>query len=50
MLSPPPFRNCDINVAEQANIPKFSKPDDTGTPFRLYESFFDHTLVDMVFD
>ena len=40
--------NGDINVVEQANIPKFSKPDNLGTPLRLFESFFDDALVDMI--
>ena len=40
------WRNGDINVVEQANIPKFSKPDNLGTPLRLFESFFDDALVD----
>ena len=40
--------NRDINVAEQANIPKFSKLDDIGTPLRLFELFFNDALVDMI--
>ena len=32
--------NRDINVVEQADIPKFSKLDNTGTPLKLFESFF----------
>ena len=40
--------NCDIDVVEQASIPKFSHPDNIGTPLRHFESFFDDTLVDMI--
>ena len=43
------LENCDINVAEQANILKFSKLDNIGTPFRHFESFFDESLIDVVF-
>ena len=42
------LENRDINVVEQANIPQFSKLDDVGTPLRLFESFFDDVLVDMI--
>ena len=42
------WENRDINVVEQTNIPKFSKLDKIGTPVRLFESFFDDALVDMV--
>ena len=42
------WENSDFNVAEQANISKFSKLDDTGTPLRLFELFFDDALVDMI--
>ena len=35
-------------IAEQANIPKFSKLDDIGT-LSDFESFFDDALVDIVF-
>ena len=42
------WENCDINVLKQANIPQFSKLDDIGTPFRLFESFFVDVLVDMI--
>ena len=31
--------NCDINVVEWANIPKFSALDDLVTPLRLLELF-----------
>ena len=34
------WANCDINVVEWANIPKFSALDDLVTPLRLLESFF----------
>ena len=44
------WANCDINVVEWANIPKFSKLSDIMTPLRLLELFFDHVLVDMTFD
>ena len=37
------WRNCDINVLEQVNIPQF-----IGTPLRLSESFFVNMLVDMI--
>ena len=40
-------RECctNINVAEWANIPKFSTLDDTVTSLRLLELFFDGVLV-----
>ena len=34
------WANCDINVVEWTNIPKFSTPDDLVTPLRLLELFF----------
>ena len=37
------WRNCDINVLEQVNIPQF-----IGTPLRFFESFFVNMLVDMI--
>ena len=40
--------NSDINIVEQANIPKCSKLNNIGTPLRLFELFFDDALVDMV--
>ena len=40
-------KNRDINVVEQAHIPKFSKLDDIGT-LSGFESFFDYALVDIV--
>ena len=40
--------NRDIQVVEQANISKFSKPDVTVTSLRLLELFFDDVLVDMI--
>ena len=39
--------NHDINVIEQANIPKFSKLDNIGIPHRCFELFFDNILIDM---
>ena len=44
------YEDYDINVVEQANIPKFSELDDIGTAHRLYELFFDDVLVDMIVD
>ena len=44
------WKNYDINVAEQANIPKFSKLDDIGTPLRLFKLFSDDALLDMIAD
>ena len=31
------WENRDINVVEQANIPKVSKLDDIGTPLRIFD-------------
>ena len=42
------WKNRDINVVEQANIPKFSKLNDIVTLFRLLELFFDNVLVYMI--
>ena len=42
------WENRDINVVKQTGTPKFSKPDDIKTPLRLFGSFFDDTLVDMI--
>ena len=42
------WKNCDINVEEQANIPQFSKLDDIATLLRLFEQFFIDVLVDMI--
>ena len=42
------LKNRDTNVAEMVNISKFSKLNDIGTPLRLFEYFFDDTLVEMV--
>ena len=46
------WENSDINIAEQANIPQYyismSKLNDIGTAVRLFESFFDHALVDII--
>ena len=33
----------------QANIAKFSKLEDIGTPLRSFDSLFDNALVDMIF-
>ena len=38
----------DIDVVERANTEKFSKLDNTVTPLRLLELFFDDVLVDMI--
>ena len=43
------LESCDINVAERANIPKFTKLDEIATPLRL-ELFFDDALVDVTLD
>ena len=43
------WANRDINVAEWANIPKFSTLDDTVTSLRLLKLFFDGVLVDVIF-
>ena len=45
---PVKWEDRDINVAERAKNPKFSKLDDTVTPLRLFELFFDDVLVDMI--
>ena len=37
-----------MNVVEQGNIPKFSKPDDIVTPLRLLEFLFDEVLFDLI--
>ena len=42
------WKNRDVIVAEQTNIPQFSKLDDIRTPLRLFESFFVDMLVDMI--
>ena len=42
------WKNRDINIMKQANIPKFSKLDNIGTLLRLFESLFDDALVDMI--
>ena len=42
------WKNCDINVAERTNIPKFSKLDDIMTPLRIPKLFSDNVLVDMI--
>ena len=42
------WENCDINVVEQANIPKCNKLGVIGTPRRIFEPMFDDALVDMI--
>ena len=42
------WKNRDISVADQANIPKFSKLDDIGNPLRHFELFSDDALVDVI--
>ena len=37
----------DINVAERANAPKFSKVDDIVTLLRLFKLFFDDVLIEI---
>ena len=39
---------CDVDVVEQANIPKFSKLDNVGRPLRLFELVLDNALVDLI--
>ena len=44
------FENRDINVVEQANIPKFGKLDDIRTPFLTFElkssrGLFNYALI-----
>ena len=43
------WKNGDINVIKQTSIPKFSTLDNVRTPRRLFELFFDDTLVDTIF-
>ena len=42
------WENCDINIVERANIPKFSKLNNLVTPHRLLELSFDDVLRDMI--
>ena len=42
------WENRDINIVEQAIISKFSKLDVIGTPLRLFKSFFNDGLLDMI--
>ena len=42
------WKNCDIDVALRAKIPKLSKLDDIVTPLRLLKLFFDDALVYMI--
>ena len=43
------WANCDINVVEWVNIPKFSTLYHIVTPLRLLELFLDDVLVDLIF-
>ena len=43
------WANHDINIAEWANIPKFSALDDLATPLRLIRIILCYVLVDMIF-
>ena len=43
------WKNGDINVIKQTNIPKFSTLHNVRTPCRRFESFFDDALVDTIF-
>ena len=42
------WKNRDIIVVEQANIPHLSKLDDVRTPVGLFKSFFVDVLIDMI--
>ena len=42
------WENRDINIAEEANIPKFSKLDDIETPLRHFEFFSNDAIVDVI--
>ena len=42
------WKNFDINVVEQANIPKSGKLNNMVTSLRLLELFFVHVLVDII--
>ena len=42
------WENRDIDVTERVNVSKFSKLDDTVTPFTFLKLFFDYVLVDMI--
>ena len=44
------MENHDINVAEHANLPKFSKLDHKETHLRPLELFFDNALVHIIVD
>ena len=41
------WENDNINVVDQANIPKLSKLDNIGTSLRYFELSFDNALIDM---
>ena len=42
------WENRDIDVTERVNVSKFSKLDDTVTPFTFLKLFCDYVLVDMI--
>ena len=42
------WENRNINVAKQANIPKFRKRGNIGTSLRLFELLFDDVLIDII--
>ena len=42
------WKNCDIDVLQQANIVQFNRLDDIGIPLRLFELFFVNMLIDMI--
>ena len=42
------WENRDIDITERVNVSKFSKLDDTVTPFTFPKLFFDYVLVDMI--
>ena len=41
------WENGNINVVDQANIPKLSKLHNIGTSLRYFELSFDNALIDM---
>ena len=45
---PVKWEDRDINVAERANTPKFSKVDDIVTLLRLFKLFFDDVLIEII--
>ena len=42
------WKNCNINVLQRVNTPKFSKLDNIVAPLRPFELFFDDVLIDMI--